>query len=107
MKQAFGAAMGTPFNQKKKIDGLGLILVNTHCQGLKYGNSFDAMDSIPLDDVPMIAGEPDLNHIFESYDSDMFEFDDEWSTDSRLCLQAAAPRPVTVACATISLEVNG
>lgn len=107
MKQAFAAAMGTPLNQKKRIDKIGFILLNTHCQGLQYGNTFDEMDSLPLDDVPLDGSDPDTDHIFEHYDLDMTEFDDDWSTDSRVCLKATAPKPCTVAATTISMQVNG
>lgn len=105
-KQAFGAAMGTPLNQKKRIDKIGFVLLNTHGQGLRYGNSFDAMDALPLDDLPLDGVEPDMDHIFDSYDLDMTEFDDDWSTDSRVCLEAASPRPCTVCACSVSMQVN-
>jgi hypothetical protein len=105
-KQAFGAAMGTPLNQKKRIDKIGFVLMNAHGQGLRYGNSFDQMDALPLDDLPLDGEDPDTDHVFESYDLDMTEFDDDWSTDSRVCLEAAAPRPMTVLACSVSMQVN-
>lgn len=107
MKAAFGAAMGTPLNQIKRIDQIGFILLNTHGQGLQYGDNFDEMDGLPQDDLPKDANdEPDTNHIFDHYDLPMTEFDNDWGTDPRICLKAAAPRPCTVAAATISMQVN-
>lgn len=107
MKAAFGAAMGTPLNQIKRIDSIGFVLLNTHGQGLQYGDNFDEMDMLPQDDLPKDANdEPDTNHIFATYDLPMSEFDGEWETDPRICLKAAAPRPCTVAAATISMQVN-
>lgn len=105
-KQAFGAAMGTPLNQKKRIDKIGFVLMNAHGQGLRYGNSFESMDALPLNDLPLDGVDPDTDHIFESYDLDMTEFDDDWSTDSRVCLEAAAPRPMTVLACSVSMQVN-
>lgn len=107
MKTAFGAAMGTPLNQIKRIDHIGFVLLNTHALGLQYGDNFDQMDRLPLDDVPKDSSDdPDLNHIFSTYDFPMFEFDSENETDPRICLKASAPKPCTVAAATISMQVN-
>jgi hypothetical protein len=102
-KQAFGAAMGTPLNQRKRIDHLGLILADTHYQGLEYGPDFTTMDSMPLVER---YEETAANTVWESYDEDMISFPGEWSTDSRLCLRATAPRPVTVLAATVSMLTN-
>lgn len=108
LKNAFGAALGTPLNQTQRIDKLGLLLLNTHCQGIRCGNDFDYLDDLPLADLPESSVDtPDTNHVFASYDQDMFEFNDTWSTDSRLCLEAAAPRPCTVLAASISITTNG
>lgn len=103
-KQAFGAAMGTPLNQKKRIDHVGLILADTHVGGLRFGPDFDH-----LDDLPAIEDEAEVgnDHIYESYDHEMHPFDSEWTTDARVCLEAASPRPATVLCFTASMVVNG
>jgi hypothetical protein len=108
MKNAFAAAMGTPLNQTQKIEKLGLILLNAHCQGIRCGNDFEHLDDLPQADLPESAVDtPDTDHVFAYYDQDMFAFNDTWTTDSRLCLQAAAPRPVTVLTAAISLTTHG
>ncbi len=103
-KQAFAAALGTALNQPKKIDHLGLILMDTHAKGLEYGPTFDSLDEMPdfEDDASV---DPDTVH--ENYDKDMIEFDGEWDTDSRFCLQAQAPRPATVLCVTVSMTTSG
>lgn len=107
MKAAFGAAMGTPLNQIKRIDSIGFVLLNTHGQGLRYGDNFDEMDGLPQDDLPKDANdEPDTDHVFDQYDFPMSEFDNDWGTDPRICLKAAAPRPCTVAAVTTSMQVN-
>ena len=102
-KQAFAAAMGTPLNQRKRIDHVGLIMADTHYQGLQYGPDFDTMDDLPLVES---HEETAANTVWESYDRDMIEFPGEWSTDSRVCLKAAAPRPVTLMALTVSMLTN-
>lgn len=102
-KNAFGDAAGTPLNQPKRIDALALILQYTHCQGLQYGPDFDTLDDLPLvEDFDEL--DPDTVHTL--YDKDSFEFPGEWSTDSRLCLVANAPRPCTVLAATLTMQLN-
>jgi hypothetical protein len=103
-KQAFAAAMGTPLNQTKKIDQVGFILADTHKLGLRFGPDFDT-----LDDLPLTEGEEDVgdDHIWVEYDKDMTAFPGEWNTDSRFCLEGAAPRPVTVLAVTTSMTVHG
>lgn len=102
-KQAFGAAMGTPLNQRKRIDHVGLILADTHYQGLEFGPDFTTMDSLPLVERYEETAE---NTVWESYDEDMISFPGEWSTDSRVCLRATAPRPATVLAATVAMSTN-
>jgi hypothetical protein len=103
-KQAFAAAMGTALNQSKRIDHLGLILIDTHAKGLEYGQDFATLDELP--DVEDHF-EVDSNTVHEAYDKDMIEFDGDWDTDSRFCLQAQAPRPATVLCVTVSMTTSG
>jgi hypothetical protein len=102
-KLAFAASLGTGLVQPKRLTHLGVILVDTHAQGLQYGQDFTTMDDLPL----IEAGAPvDVDSVHATYDQAAFEFSGSWSTDSRLCLQAAAPRPCTVLAAVISVETN-
>lgn len=103
-KQAFAAAMGTALNQSKRIDHLGLILMDTHAKGLTYGPDFNSLDEMP--DVEDHF-DVDADSVHENYDKDMIEFDGDWDTDSRFCLQAQAPRPATVLCVTVSMTTSG
>lgn len=103
-KQAFAAALGTPLNQPKRIDHLGLILMDTHAKGITYGPDFDHMDEMP--DVEDHF-DVDEGTVHSSYDKDMIEFDGDWDTDSRICLQGQAPRPATILCMTVSMTTNG
>lgn len=102
-KQSFGAVIGTPLNQRKRIDHAGLILADTHYQGLRFGPDFDTMDDLPLIEAHKETAE---NTVWDAYDSDMISFPGSWTTDSRVCLKASAPRPCTVLAASLSMTVN-
>lgn len=101
-KLAYGADMGTAINMRKRIDHLGIVTRNMHAQGLKYGRSFDDGALQPLPRVEMGKVIP-IDYIWTDYDKDTFEFPGEWDTDSRLCLLAAAPRPVTLLSCVIGM----
>lgn len=103
-KLAYAAQMGTALTMKKKIDRLGLILANTHYQGLKYGDSFDY-----LDDMPQTAGDAitPSDTVWEDYDDIGMPLNGDWDTDSRLCLEAVAPRPCTVLAAIVGMRTHG
>ncbi|HEX5461883.1 MAG TPA: hypothetical protein VFX20_18105 [Steroidobacteraceae bacterium] len=111
MKQAFAAALGTPLNQTSRIPRAGVLLQNAHALGLRIGNDFDHLDDLPLDELPRISSAdgaaPDTNAVLPVRDNQMSGFNDLWSTDSRVCLQAASPRPCTVLAFTVELETSG
>lgn len=91
----------TPLTQRSRIDHVGLVLADTHAQGLQYGTDFDY-----LDDLPLMEGEAevDVDSIHTSYDTDSIVLNGEWGTDTRLCLQASSPRPCTVLAAVIGIS---
>jgi len=94
---------GTPLNQPKIINRLGLILSDTHALGLKYGLDFDVLDDMPLiEDYDTV----DENHIWEEYPEEFFEFEGTWDTDSRVCLEAQSPRPCTILSLIIGVKTN-
>lgn len=99
-KQAIATALGVPLNQSKLIDSIGLILADTHKDGLYYGPDFDHLDALPLEE----AGEMvDDDTVHEAYDQGMIAFPGEWTTDARFCLKATAPRPCTVLSCVVSM----
>lgn len=102
-KLAYAAGMGTALTKKKRINSLGVILADTHYQGLRYGPDFDNLDELPL--VEDGATQSDTVH--EEFDAPSTAFPGDWDTDSRLCLRAAAPRPCTVLAAVIDIRTNG
>lgn len=84
---------GGGLTQRKRVDHLGLLLENTHAQGISFGPDFDTMDDMPLVER---GADVDQDSIWDEYDSDSVEFPGEWHTDSRICLKSNAPRPCTV-----------
>lgn len=90
------------FAAAKQISHVGLLLQDTHAQGLRYGQSFDYMDDMPLREG---YADVDPDTIHETYEGQTIEMPGAWEPDARLCLEAASPRPCTViACA---LDVTG
>lgn len=102
-KLAYAAQGGSALTQSKRLDHLGLVLKNTHYQGLKYGDSFDTLDDLPLIESGTLTP---ADTVWSTFDSDSFELNGVFNTDSRLCLQASAPRPCTVLAAVISMSTN-
>lgn len=81
------------YNKPKNIKSLGVMLANAHYQSLRYGRDFDHLNSMPL----VYSGKPVApNTVFTAYEDVPVAFNGTWNTDSRMCLTAAAPRPVTV-----------
>ena len=98
---------GTALTKQKTIDALGVIAVNLHPKGLKYGHEFDNPGN-PLNDMPSVEEgypiDPDLMR--EEYDEQAFIFPGEHEPDIRLCLQAQAPRPATVLACVLEMDAN-
>lgn len=102
-KLAYAAQAGTALTQRKEVNYLGVILSNTHIGGLQYGQDFDNMDDLPLEEDGQIM---DSNFIYASYDKDQFEFPGDYNTDSRVCLKSASPRPATVLACVIGMTTH-
>lgn len=103
-KLAYAAQFGTALTQKKKLDHVGLVLTDTHYQGLEHsGVGFDRMDNLPLVEG---GAETAAHTVWSEYDVPMLETPGGWSTDSRLYLRATAPRPCTVAAAVAALTTH-
>jgi hypothetical protein len=100
--QVQGASM---LNRSKNIGHIGLVLADTHPKGLKFGPTLDDTGSLAMDDMPQIEQGTDVGTAVRAdYDEDVIEFPGVWTTDSRVCLQAQAPRPVTVLAITLDVE---
>ena len=93
-KLAYASQLGTALNQRKRLSHLGLVMANTHAQGVIYGPDFDTLDALPLIDNE--GAEVNVDSIHAAYDKDMFEWPGGWGTDERMCLEMNAPRPATI-----------
>lgn len=103
-KLAYAAQLGTALNQTKKVDSVGLVLANTHAQGLEYGQSFTAT----MDNLPMVeeGADVDQNSVWSDFDGMMITVPGDWKTDARICLRATAPRPCMVMAAVVGITTN-
>jgi len=88
-------------NERKNIKQIGLTLHKTHVKGIMYGPTFSR-----LFDMRAVEGgrELDADEIHDFYSGDTQPFGGSWNTDSRVCLQAAAPRPATVLACKIAIQ---
>jgi hypothetical protein len=103
-KEAYGAPQGsTALNRRKRLISAGLVLADTHDQGLRIGQSYDVLDPKPLveDDalIDPVGG-------VVAYDEQEIELPGDWTTDARLCLVGQAPRPCTVMAVSLTLETS-
>jgi hypothetical protein len=92
-KMAIAAALGASLTMPKKVNGLGAVLADVHAGGLFFGPTFDALDPLPLVRAGKIIDPDTIATDLDDYGN---AFPGEWSSDARVCLEARAPRPVTV-----------
>lgn len=101
-KLAYVVAPGkSGLHSKKRLSAIGLILVDTHAQGIQYGQHLDQLNDLPLTE----GGAPiDVDSIWDEYDEEVTAMDGDWQVDARLYLRAASPRPATVTSAVIIMS---
>lgn len=103
-KLAYGVGeQGTALNQPKRVTHIGLVAENIHPLALKYGPDFTRLEYMPEVEREEVV---DLAEVAEEYDEPFFPFDGEWDTDSRVCLEANAPYPVTVIALAVAVKTN-
>jgi hypothetical protein len=93
VKLAYAAQAGTALLQKKRVSQLGFVAADIHAQGIKYGKDFNNLFNLPQTKGWTAI---DADEINTAFDENTFVFPGSWDTDSRICLRATAPRPVTV-----------
>jgi len=96
-----GRLDGIGMLERKKVNRLGFIAQNLHNQGLQYGPDFDNLYDMPRVEKGQVT-DPDF--VWEDYHEDNFSFGGEWKPDSRICLQATAPKPATILAAIAEFE---
>ena len=102
-KLPFAASLGTPLGQRQRISQIGLMLVNTHNQGLKFGRDFTNMDNLPKVVEGATVSSSDIH---ASITIPAVTFPGESSVDARLCLEANGPRPCTISAAIIGITTD-
>lgn len=87
----------------QSIKGLGLLLADVHAKGLRFGPDF-----VTMDDMPMLEnGAPvDPDAVRQDYAESPLIFPGDISEDSRICLEAMAPRPCTVLAAIALVDAH-
>ena len=95
-------AAASPLNQPKKINALGIIARNIWWKGLKYGKDFDNLQTMP----EVVSGKVQTAGVYDYYNQPMSSFAGSWDVDSRLCLQAQAPRPCTLLAVDMTITTN-
>jgi hypothetical protein len=103
-KLAYAAEGSTALTQTKKLERVGLILADVHYRGLSVGQDVDHLDLLPLIEDDALTP---VNTVWADFDKPTIPIDGTWTTDARLCLQAAAPRPATVVALAIQVSTNG
>lgn len=103
-KLAYGAQGGTALMQRKRVSQLGLYLINTMLDGVKAGYSFDVLRKFTTrkDGKAIAAGT-----LHTTFDADLMPISSDWSTDSRVCVEAKAPYPFTAAAMVFDADTNG
>lgn len=87
--------------ERKKVNQIGFIAENLHYQGLQYGPDFDNLYDLPQVEQGQVTAD---DFIWDDYHEDNFPFGGEWIPDSRICLQAASPRPATILAAVAEFQ---
>lgn len=96
-----GELDGITLLERKKVNRLGFIAKWMHHLGLKYGPDFTNLRELPQ----VENGKPTADGtVWEDYHEDNFAFGGDWDTDSRICLEANAPKPVTLLAAIAEME---
>lgn len=89
--------------RKKRVAQIGIIGRWLHAAGLRYGPSFDLMDDLPQTEKYTDVGAHEMR---TAYDEELFTFPGDWSTDSRIFLEAASPRPCTLLACIFELDAG-
>jgi hypothetical protein len=88
----------------KKIDSVGFILADTHARGVTFGQDFDHMEPLPyVEDGEVVS--PDK--VWGDYEYANIPNDGTYLENTRLCIEANAPRPCTVVAAVLVVQDNG
>lgn len=102
-KLAYAAEAGSAMTQMKRVAQVGLILHETHNNGLFYGADSGNLDPLPREYQGTFV---DKDKIHYQFDEVAVSMDSTNNPDSRLHLRAKAPRPATVLAVVPSVQTN-
>jgi hypothetical protein len=103
VKLAYGSTAGTALTQKKRVDHLALLGVNTAPDGLRIGRDFDNMSKLSS----IYKGKAlEPYFIVEDWDYDATAFGGKYDTDSRVCIEANSPYPATISGMVIHMQTH-
>lgn len=103
VKLAYGSQAGTALTQKKRVDHLALMGVNTAPDGLRIGRDFTNMTKLSSVFKGKVL-EPFI--IVEDWDYEATAFGGKFDTDSRVCIEASSPYPATISGMVINMQNN-
>lgn len=93
----------TLLTQQKRISHIGIVAAWLHANGLRFGPDFNNLDELPAVEQGAVVN---INTVRTEYDEQEFPFGGVWLADTRLCLQAMAPRPVTLLAAIVDIDIH-
>lgn len=103
VKLAYGSTAGTALTQRKRVDHLALIGVNTAPDGLRIGRDFENMTKLSS----IYKGKAlEPYFIVPEWDCDATAFGGKFETDSRVCIKAVSPYPATISGMVIHMQNN-
>lgn len=103
VKLAYASEAGTALSQKKAVRHLGIIARHIGLAGVQIGKTFSKLYSLPSTVRGVETASTDVQ---DDYDVDMASFDGGWDTDSRVCIEFAAPYPAKILGLVIDMETS-
>jgi len=102
-KLAYAAGQGTAIGQRKRVNKIGYVAQNTHRDAISAGRDFDNLQPAPT----VVKGATiSADIVYDTLDMDMTEFNGDWDTDSRICLQGDAPYPASILAIYFAITTN-
>lgn len=92
-----------PIGDRERIPRIGLLLRNVHAKGIRYGKSYDRLESLPNMELEAPVSPTAVRAM---YDYQKVDFAGDWGTDSRVFLTAASPNPCTVLGVVVTIDGN-
>jgi len=87
----------------KRINAIGVVAAWIHAKGIQFGPDFSNLDDMPaMEDGTAVTATSTRT----TYDHERITFPTTWGTDSRLCIQAKAPRPATLLACVVDMEIS-